>query len=214
MAAVDGTLTDGQRQHAAGCDDCSAALREATAFDRELGAAMSELAGPALPPSLLDPVPTVPSRRAWLPAAMVLGLVLLGGGMALGRTMDSFGTAPEPFAGATPYTLHVVVSNHRQLTLSVEVEAATSGTNGSVTSLLPGCHSTYVAIPLPERWRVRVGDYSFAAGPPNAAAGSATDDVTVRITTPAGGAQVVDGTPEDHGLDVSELAAATVAPCP
>ena len=217
LAAIDGVLTDAQRSHAAECEDCSKALDQARVFERELEASAVRLAGPPLPASLLDAVPSVRAPRgAWIAAmavAATLVVVLAGAAVAVNRGYLAVG-APVATAPVAPrYTLHVVVSNHRLAAATVDVTSTFDGHAYSVSMLVPGCSGAYGATPLGDSWRVRIGDYSFAVGPPSATAGTASQDVTVRIVNGISGSEVLNGTPAENGLDVEAVSSATVAPC-
>jgi hypothetical protein len=217
LAAIDGSLTDAQRSHAPQCADCSKALDEARLFERELEASATQLAGPALPPSLLDVMPpqAQPSGAmiAAAAVAVTLMLVLVGGAVAVSRGYLAIGAPSASTPPPARYTLHVVVSNHRLSTATVEVSSTYDGREYSVSMLVPGCSGAYGAAPLGDSWRVRIGDYSFAVGPPSPTAGSASRDLTVRILNGVSGSRVLDGTPADNGLDVEAVSSATVAPC-
>jgi hypothetical protein len=217
LAAIDSALTDAQRSHAAGCHDCTAALAQARAFERELESSAVQLAGPALPPSLLDAgLPERGLRTAWIAAVAVaatLVVVLAGAAIAVNRGYLTVGAPAASTPAAPGYTLHVVVSNHRLAAATVDVTSTFDGHAYAVSLLVPGCSGAYGATPLGDSWRVRIGDYSFAVGPPSATAGSASKDVTVRILNGISGSEVLDGTPAENGLDVEAVSSATVAPC-
>ena len=217
LGAIEGVLTDAQRSHAASCADCSEALDQARAFERELEASASQLAGPSLPASLLDAVPSVHAPRGgWIAAmavAATLVVVLAGAAVAVNRGYLTVGAPVATTPVAPRYTLHVVVSNHRLAAATVDVTSTFDGHAYSVSMLVPGCSGAYGTTPLGDSWRVRIGDYSFAVGPPSATAGSASQDVTVRIVNGISGSEVLGGTPAENGLDVEAVSSATVAPC-
>ena len=144
---------------------------------------------------------------------MTLTLVLLGAALAMSRGYLAIGAPAVSTPIPARYTLHVVVSNHRPAAATVEVTSTYDGREYSVSMLVPGCSGAYGAAPLGDSWRVRIGDYSFAVGPPSPTAASASQDLTVRILNGVSGSQVLNGTPAENGLDVEAVSSATVAPC-
>jgi hypothetical protein len=218
LAAIDGRLTDEERAHARGCADCAAALEAAERFDRELEAAATELAGPALPPEITG-ADAVGARRQqrWIgPVSAAAGTLvvvalslLLAGQAGVVRVGGPGPNAPPP----VPHTLHVLVSNHRQFVITVDAESTVAGATSSSSTAVGGCSGAYLTLPIGDSWRVSVGGVLLGVGPPSPVAGSTSGDLTLRVSYGISAPQILDGTPAANGLDPALITSTDLAPC-
>jgi len=215
-AALDGTLTDDQRQHADSCEACQAALAQVPRFDGQLRAAAQSVVTAPLPASALEAGAPAGARfgmatMLWLTAAAVVA-----GAVLLAAQSGYLRVGAPPAASATPepgYRLHIVVRNYRTTTELLEV---TSGTGtGAVTLDIPvaGCRIAYVAVPLGVTWSIVFNGQREAAGPSSPVAGEVSQDLSVRISRPIATTRVFDGTPEEASLGADALATTVLSPC-